>query len=593
MKDLLNILYSEPFPSTRTGALFNAYSYPTKISPEAIAIFIACHTKPGDLIFDPFGGSCTTGIATKLCDIPTPEMIKYADEHRLQPQWGPRESVVYELSPSGVLAGSVMCGTKSSEFILSANKLLLSVESQVEALYSVKDPNGNLGKIRHIIWSDVLVCPHCGKEMLYGDVAVIKNPMKFLDEFACPNCRELVLTASCDKKEETVSDICLGKKVIRKKRVPYMIYGQTGKKKWSRKASAEDFNLYKEEVLNDIDSSIIPVVPVSWGVLYRSGYHKGITHIHQFYTERNAFVFAKLWNEVSKFPINIQDALKIWLLSYNTSHSSLMTRVVAKKDSKDFVITGAQPGVLYISSLPVEKNILLGLERKIKTFADAFAMIENSKSKVQIINSSSTCVNLPTNSVKYVFTDPPFGDYIPYSEVNQINEAWLGQKTDNKEEVIINESQAKDIQKYKTLMTEVFAEMNRVMDSSSLCTLVFHSAKSEIWQAIISAYTKAGFDVKKTSILNKKQASFKQTNSTITVKGDPLILLSKSNCPKDKITNKLSDKEIAKKIISEMSSEKDSKEKSEIMFSRYITSCIELGVNITLDAEYFFNGKQD
>mgnify|MGYP006934681472 CR=1 FL=1 len=57
MSKSIDILYSSPFPSTRTGALFNAFSYPTKISPEAEAIFIACHSNIGDTIFDPFGGS--------------------------------------------------------------------------------------------------------------------------------------------------------------------------------------------------------------------------------------------------------------------------------------------------------------------------------------------------------------------------------------------------------------------------------------------------------------------------------------------------------------------------------------------------------
>ena len=63
MSKSTDILYSTPFPSTRSGALFNAFSYPTKISPEAEAIFIACHTKVGDTVLDPFGGSGTTGIA--------------------------------------------------------------------------------------------------------------------------------------------------------------------------------------------------------------------------------------------------------------------------------------------------------------------------------------------------------------------------------------------------------------------------------------------------------------------------------------------------------------------------------------------------
>ena len=49
MSKSIDILYSSPFPSTRTGALFNAFSYPTKISPEAEAIFIACHSNIGDM----------------------------------------------------------------------------------------------------------------------------------------------------------------------------------------------------------------------------------------------------------------------------------------------------------------------------------------------------------------------------------------------------------------------------------------------------------------------------------------------------------------------------------------------------------------
>ena len=97
MSRSIDILYSTPFPSTRTGALFNAFSYPTKISPEAEAIFIACHTKIGDTILDPFGGSGTTGIATLLTDCPTPEMLEKVKDLGLEPTWGPRKAVVYEL----------------------------------------------------------------------------------------------------------------------------------------------------------------------------------------------------------------------------------------------------------------------------------------------------------------------------------------------------------------------------------------------------------------------------------------------------------------------------------------------------------------
>jgi DNA modification methylase len=64
-------LYNHPLPANRKGALYNAFPYPTKISPEAIAIYIACHTKVGASVLDPFSGSGTTGLATLLCDQPT------------------------------------------------------------------------------------------------------------------------------------------------------------------------------------------------------------------------------------------------------------------------------------------------------------------------------------------------------------------------------------------------------------------------------------------------------------------------------------------------------------------------------------------
>ena len=82
-------------------------------------------------------------------------------------------------------------------------------------------------------------------------------------------------------------------------------------------------------------------------------------------------MFSYLWSQVEECNADLRNALRIFLLSYNSSHSTLMTRVVAKKNSKDFVLTGAQPGVLYISSLPVEKNIFMGLTRKQKVFVEA------------------------------------------------------------------------------------------------------------------------------------------------------------------------------------------------------------------------------
>src|SRR5579862_9726689 len=92
-----NTLYENPLPSTRTGPLYNAFSYPTKISPEAIGVFIATHTSPGALVVDTFAGSGTTGLGALLCDKPTPEMLQLAKKIGARPRWGPREVHLFEV----------------------------------------------------------------------------------------------------------------------------------------------------------------------------------------------------------------------------------------------------------------------------------------------------------------------------------------------------------------------------------------------------------------------------------------------------------------------------------------------------------------
>ncbi len=590
-KKNIKLLYSKPFPSTRTGALFNAFSYPTKISPESEALFIACHTNVGDTILDPFGGSGTTGIATLLCDMPTNNMKKMARDYGLTPKWGARTSYIYEISTSGCMLGDVMCHTNHKQFELEVKKLFKKCETLANKLYSIKDDEGKTGLIRYIIWTDVLKCPHCGHEINYSEIAVKENPIEFIEEGICPHCEKTIKISEAEKIKEIVRDSVLNRDIAVKKRVPFKIYGITGKRKWSRYAIDSDITDYLE-LIKTLDYSNIPQKEILWGELYRQGYHFGITHIHHFYTNRNAVMFSHMWSKIEECEAELRNALRIFMLSYNSSHSTLMTRVVAKKKSKDFVLTGAQPGVLYISSLPVEKNIFMGLERKQKVFIEALSLLDQSNSVAHFLNKSCTIMDdINPSSIDYIFTDPPFGDFIPYSEINQINECWLGLITNNKDEIIINNSQGKDLSAYANLMNTVFTNMAEKLKQDGLCTLVFHSAKAEIWRALIRSYKNAGLEVCRVSILDKVQKTFKQTNSNVTVKGDPIILLEKDSKPLPKTKYK-NDVELAQHLIKIVGTGNINKEDSIRLFSKYIISCIELGLKITLDAKYFFENEK-
>ena len=142
----LNTLYKKPLPANRKGPLYNSFPYPTKISPEAIAIFIACHTRVGDTVLDPFSGSGTTGLATLLCDKPTEEMIATAKELGVKPIWGKRSAKLFELGVLGAFVSQVMCNPPSSrQFIECATNLITEAEKEIGDFYLAEDPDGNNG----------------------------------------------------------------------------------------------------------------------------------------------------------------------------------------------------------------------------------------------------------------------------------------------------------------------------------------------------------------------------------------------------------------------------------------------------------------
>ncbi|MGZ5198783.1 MAG: DNA methyltransferase [Telluria sp.] len=575
-------LYKAPLPSTRTGPLYNAFSYPTKISPEAIAVYIATHTEPGATVLDAFGGSGTTGLAALLCDRPTPEMKRMAESLGAAPKWGPRDAHLFEIGTLGSFVSQTMCHPPCpDEFASAVKELCQQAEAQLNWLYETKDETGRLGTLRHTIWSDVLVCPHCKAEISLWDACVKTKPLAMADSFRCRECRKQVATEACERATETVLD-AFGRKQHTKKRVLARVHGRCGTSKWQRAPTDEDRELLQLVAKAKLPKRA-PNAKIEWGELHRAGYHLGVDKLHHFYTKRNFIAIATLLELVNGFSESVRDALRLLVLSYNASHSTLMTRVVLKKGQSDFVLTGAQSGVLYISGLPVEKNVIEGIRRKSKAFIDSFELLHGSRSRVTVHNVSSEAMPLKANSVDYVFTDPPFGDYIPYAELNQINELWLGQPTDRSREVIVSPSQAKGVSEYGFMMASVFKEMARVLKPSALATVVFHSAHSEIWRALTQAYSEAGFTVEAANVLDKIQASFKQVVSTVSVKGDPLLLLSKR--PTKRAKSKSSSK-LAYEII--RTALKDSKLDPRRLYSQFVGRCLELGRDVDMDAKTFY-----
>ncbi len=578
----LEKLFSKPLPSTRGGSFYNTFPYPTKISPEAIAVYIASATNPDDTVLDAFAGSGSTGIAALLAEHPTEKMQETANALGVEPIWGKRNAILYEIGTYAAFATKTITNRlTAAEYARAVDDFIKKAEKLASGMYAAKSPDGRDGYIRYAIWTEVLICPECDAEIEYFKNGTSRNPATFYDKIECPHCHRTSLVEAMSFATEEHYDKLLKKTILRKKRRIAWVYGTSGKENWDRIATEDDIALV-QKLEKEFSPSDDPR-KIEWGDLHRAGYHFGISHLHHFYTSRNYLVMSELWKLAECYPEREANALKLLLLSYNGAHCTLMTRIVAKHGSRDFVLTGAQSGVLYISKLPVEKNILLGLRRKAKPFQEAYKMLENCHGTVEVRNISSEFMSEPDKSIDFVFTDPPFGDFIPYAEVNQINELWLPAVTERSSEVIISAAQNKDVDTYRNMLARVFGEIRRVTKDDRPIAVVFHAAKAAVWGAFSEAIQISGLEIKQSSFLDKTQASFKQVVSKTSVQGDPLFLLKKAGLGKNGI---MDEEQILQMIVKENPHETELECRH--CYSLYIGKCMEYGSPVTLDASEFY-----
>jgi hypothetical protein len=471
-------------------------------------------------------------------------------------------------------------------FRKAAERILDDADANDGWMYRAKGPDGEEGEIRHIIWTDHFRCPHCRRKVTLWDSCVSLRPACIASVFTCPSCGHKAPIDSMKRLTEIDSDALLGEDRVLRLHSPTQVFGSTGKKAWSRPVNRGDLALIRR-IEREPMPDTVPRVAIPWGDLYRSGYHEGISHLHHFYTRRNLIVFARLWQRTQTYPGALGDALRFWLLSYNASHATIMSRVVAKTGQNELVTTSAQPGVLYVSGLPVEKNLFKGLRRKLKTIVQAFETIESRCGKVVVKQQSSCNVNLPDGSIDYAFTDPPFGGNIPYAEVNFINEAWLDCYTDRKEEITISKHQEKSAQDYEVLMTKALKEIHRILRPKGKATVVFHSATAEVWNTLQAAYRNAKFGVERASVLDKTQGSFKQVTTEGAVRGDPVLLLNKESPRADQSIQCVWS--VAERLHREATLANDPSEQSaQRLYSRLITHFLMHEQQVPLDADAFY-----
>jgi len=546
----------DPFASDvsegRNGPIYNAHTYHTKVPHKAIMRYILHYTDPGDIVFDGFCGTGMTGVAAQLCgDKKTVESLGYRvddqgviwDGDKAISRLGARKAVLNDLSPAATfIAYNYNTPVDARAFEREARRILKEVEQECGWMYETWHPNCDdqnrvKGKINYTIWSDVFVCPNCGQEMTFWNVAVDHEEGVVRDVWNCSGCGTLLAKSprkgsgalKAERAWETYYDIEVKQSSQLAKQVPVLINYSVGKKRFEKKPDSADLELIHKIDETEINYPI-PTNQIPRGDKTSDPFNLGITHVHHFYTRRNLSIIAYIQNFIRSRNISTRtkDILLFILSSYNMAHSTKMTRMIFKARGKKPLLTGNQPGTLYISSLPIEKNIINGIYEKFDLIKKVVSIMLNHSSTITTQSASHT-KNVVLGSMDYLFVDPPFGSNLMYSELNYIWESWLRVLTCNRTEAIMNKEQHKGLVEYQGLMQACFDEFYKVLKPGRWITIEFHNSQNSVWNAIQEALQRARFVIADIRVLDKQQMGFNGVNAAGAVKQDLIISAYKPN----------------------------------------------------------------
>jgi hypothetical protein len=115
------------------------------------------------------------------------------------------------------------------------------------------------------------------------------------------------------------------------------------------------------------------------------------------------------------------------------------------------------------------------------------------KIKLECEDAVEHLKKLKRGSVDLLVTDPPHSDRIPYLELSEMWNTFLGFKSDLKSEFIYSNSSKRDksLQNYLEKLDDVINQVGRVLVDGGCFVLIFNTTETEVWDAIKTSLIKS------------------------------------------------------------------------------------------------------
>lgn len=265
---------------------------------------------------------------------------------------------------------------------------------------------------------------------------------------------------------------------------------------------------------------------------------KGIEFFEDFFTERNYYI-----NVLLKWKVN---SLKKALSVYNYELLRvILSNILKESNIMSFTNDTWQGGnpttwskhAYWIPSQFCEVNIydifdkaaqriincLKYNEREIKNKpAISFSVDSIPKSNVVLINSTLDSLQIPSNSIDAIVTDPPYGSNVQYLELSHFWYPWNKDLYKNEpifdKEAISNRKKfpgSKSMIDYEKNLFSVFKESYRVLKPHKYLILTFNNKNISAWLALLVSVFKSGFTFEKNGLVFQDGVSnYKQTAHT-------------------------------------------------------------------------------
>lgn len=609
--------HREPFSADvsegKGDLIYSGHNYHTKVPHKAIMRYILHYTNPGDIVFDAFGGTGMTGVAAQMCGCPDPDFRSRIgiEMNEQGVQFGARKAIIGDLSPAAsFIAHNYNSSVDGKAFQDEALRILASYEDSYGWMQETQhvdgeglpicglDGNPIMGRINYTVWSDIFICPSCSKEFDFSDAAFDFSSKAVQRQFKCPHCGSELKKTDCKHAIITEYDELLKDTVSYARQVPILINYSIGKKKYEKRLDNHDWEVI-ERVKTTPLAYEVPVIQFPKGDKTGEPIRLGLTYVHQLYTKRNLIALSYIMEQVKNSYMNTEMRFLYEQIIFG------MAKIARYVPTHFSQVNQYLSGTLYIGSQVVEVTPRYIIENKINSLVKMYASMKFDAGNAIVQVASATDNGLPANCVDYIFTDPPFGYNLNYSELNFLWEAWYKVVTNVKDEAIMTSACGKGLPEYQALMEQSFREYYRVLKPNHWMTVEFHNSKNSVWNAISEALLRAGFIVADVRVINKQQGSFNQVTAVGAVKQDLVISAYK---PKEafvrEFTERAGDPEMAWEFIRQhlgnvpvvADGDHDGKldiiaeRQDYLLFDRMVAYHIMNGIPVPMDAHTFYDG---